>query len=387
MSVPSSIHSPAGNYSHAESKAKNGHRVTFGDTKSTAVSAVVARGESSSLRGELHLPEAALSHAAMLSDLAIAPGTPEDVLAAGLYVATRRARIDGRALIALAVEDTSPISRLLDLAPLAHVPKVGGLSVGAQRVDKALQRLWKSAGRCQAYLQGLFIPEAVETLGVWIEQFFGSPWFRSIYDGTMTKEQYVWTLANVHQFVRYTTRHIARSVAHSSDRELRRHWLRHLEGEVDHELIIEKDLAALGADVDFVVHDMVPNVSNYQFISLQESLVGFQQDPVVFMAAPFVAEGASSRLDKRFIDALHGVIATWGIENPRRATMFFASHIEYDGGGDGHWEATRKILERFLNNEKQLQRFLNAQRLAMDAFSRGYTSYHDEQALFGARPE
>jgi hypothetical protein len=325
-----------------------------------------------------------LSRCAYVSDVR---ATGRDAEAAALYMALRRARIMGRPTVATWGKPDSSAWVRLQLAKLSRVGSDADGTAGAQRLDISIYRAFAGAGAFQPQLKALFVSEAVETLDSWVSQFFASPWFESIYAGTMTREQYVYTLSNMHQFVRWTTRLIGRAVSLSSDRELRNHWLKHLDGEINHELIIEKDLEELGVDVNYVTDAMVPNLENQQFMVIQESLIGFHQDPVLFMAAPFVAEGFSARLDRNFMDALERVVRSWGVANPRRATLFFSSHIEYDGGGEGHWEATRRILERSLTDETLLQRFLNAQRLAMAAFTRSYTSYVEDLAIFGAQPQ
>lgn len=347
--------------------------------------AVVVSAEESGLEAETRLPVGDLARCAALSDLLVRASTGPEVLAATLYLALRRARILGYATVVTLADDSSPAWQLLNLVPLRHVAKKA-FTAGAQRLDIAIHRAWTASGSLKPALRALFVPEAVETLDRWMVGFFASSWFRAIYEGTMTREQYIYTLSNMHQFVRWTTRLIGRAIGHSDDRELRSHWLKHLNGEINHELIIEKDLAELGADVRYVTETMVPNVHNQQFLAVQESTIGFHQDPVLFMAPPFVAEGFSARLDKRFMDALDAVVKGWGISNPRHATMFFAAHIKYDGGDDGHWEIMRAILERYLSDDRQLQRFLNVTRLAMNSFSLSYSSYIEDLAVFTAHP-
>jgi len=320
-----------------------------------------------------------------LSDLCVRESTGPEVLAATLYLALRRARILGYASVVTLANDSSPTWQLLNMVPLRHVAKKAFIA-GAQRLDIAIHNAWTASGSLKPALRAMFVSEAVETLDLWVAGFFASPWFRAIHEGTMTREQYIYTLSSMYQFVRGTTRLIGRAVSHSDDRELRRHWLKHLHGEIDHELIIEKDLAELSADVRYVTDTMVPNVHIQQFLAVQESTIGFHQDPVLFMAAPFVAEGFSARLDKRFTDALHTVVKSWGISNPRRATMFLASHIDYDGGDDGHWETMRAIMGRYLADDAHLQRFLNVARLAMNSFSLSYSSYIEDLAVFTAHP-
>jgi hypothetical protein len=235
----------------------------------------------------------------------------------------------------------------------------------------------------------------VETLERWARPFFEGPWFRAVHEGTLSRQQYAYTIANQHLYVRWTTRLIGHAVANSHDRELRAHWIRHLGGEIDHEQLLESDLTALGMDVAFVQDAMAPSLGNREFMAMQESLIGFRRDPVMLMAAPLVAEGVASRLDQRFVEALYENVRRWGIENPKRATSFIVSHIHFDGGhkdedgehtDPGHWELTRRILERFLVDDAQLSWFLGAMRVCMDGFARSYRDYAEDLAIFAAKP-
>jgi hypothetical protein len=262
-------------------------------------------------------------------------------------------------------------------------PTSASSSVSAQRIDYAADNCWLvSDPVTRQALHERFVPEAVETLERWVRHFFTTRWFETLYSGRLSRQQYIYTLSNLHQFVRWTTRLIGRAVSHSHDRALRDHWLEHLRDEINHELIIEKDLKNLGVDPAYVAERMVPEPNTLQFMGVQESLIGFHGDPVLFMAAPFVAEGYGARLDERFMGALEESALGWGIKNPRLVTSFYASHISYDGGDDGHWALIRRILERYLTDHCQLQRFLSAVRAAADATERAYTAYIADLSVF-----
>lgn len=357
---------------------------------------LVTPAEESTLASRWGVPRGVLERGVVVSDVAL-DAAAGDNLPALMYMALRRARIWDRptVLSGVAVEDGP---RPAALAParfeLEALDNLSTFEVGArtyrplaQRVDLAIHRAWQATPEALIpSLRAHFVPETVETLDRWIARFFKTPWFRSILEGTMTKQQYIYTLSNQHQFVRWTTRLIGLAVRHSDDLALRNKWLHHLEEEVNHELLIEKDLAALGADVEYVTTHMVPNVANQQFMVTQESMIGFHADPVLFMAPPFAAEGFASRLDKEFIAATRRLVKSWGVENPKHATSFFASHVEFDGGDDGHWENTHRVLGDHLRTELKLKQFLNALRLSMNAFERSYTSYVEDLAIFTVKP-
>jgi hypothetical protein len=330
-----------------------------------------------------------------LADIYIDPSARAQATPVLMYLLLRRARIWQRQT-AVTYAETATLERdrpVLSWQPLSHLgalsPQQGAgarLPVG-QRVDIAMHQACAAMGAAERnFVQRLFVPEAVETLEIHIERFFRTDFFNAVYESRLSREQYIYSMSNLHQFVRYTTRLIGRAVSLSTDEDLRNHWLNHLSGEINHEKIIEKDLEHLGADVDYVVHHMVPNMHNQQFMVVQESAIAFHQDPVLFMAAPFSAEGWTARLDQRFMDGLHRSVRSWGIEQPRHVTGFLSSHINYDGGDDGHWEGTRRILDRYLTSDQMLQRFLNLVHLAMNAFENSYSSYVTEQRLWSATP-
>lgn len=360
------------------------------DGKPVARAVVTPADESTTLR-RLELPAGAVSKCAFVSDVALEPDAPADLRAALFYLCARRARIwDKVVLVAALAKDASPDSGsdVIALEPLQRIKpfELHGRSwaLSAQRVDIAVHRAWTAAPALQPTLQEQFVGEAVETLERWIGRFFQNSWFRAVREGTLTKEQYIYTLANLHQFVRWTTRHIGRAVGCSHDRAIRNKWLSHLREEVDHEIIIEKDLAALGADVDYVVRSMVPSLENHVFVAIQEASVAFHADPVLIMASPFVAEGFAAHLDQNFVTALRSTAKSWGIENPKQVTAFLCSHIEFDGGDDGHWDQTRRMLGEYLRTEEQFARFMNVVKICANAFDRSYSAYVDDLAIFSA---
>lgn len=369
-------------------------RITISRADGTCVaSAVVAPAEESSLLHRLGLPAEATSKCAFVSDVMLEAESTPSLRAALMYLCARRARIWDRSVLTAGLGKDGSMegaAALLDLQPLQNIKRFEAHRqtwlLCAQRTDIAIHRAWTAASEHHALLQQQFTAEAVETLERWMKRFFANSWFRAVREGTLTREQYIYTLSNLHQFVRWTTRHIGKAIACSDDRAIRNKWLDHLQGEVDHEIIIEKDLAALGADVDYVVRWMLPTVENHQFLVTQEAMVSFHADPVLIMASPFVAEGFTGHLDQSFLDDLRRTAKSWGIENPKQVTAFLASHVEFDGGDDGHWEQSRQMLDRFLRTEEQFALFMNVMRICQNAFDRSYSGYVDELAIFSASP-
>jgi hypothetical protein len=333
------------------------------------------------------LPPSRVASAAWLTDVARARdcrGEPAQALA--VYAALQRARIAGRHEVGATVvdDDATPLARALSLRAIAGLELVDVVGRGsfrhrAQRLDVALAGAY-------AATDGPIAPEfLVREVGAHMQRFFdriwASPWFRAVADNTLSRGQYVYTLSNMHQFVRFTTRILGRCVAHAHDPRLRVHFIRHLQEEVNHELIIERDLKALGEDVAFVLDRMSPNLATRQFMAAQESAIGFHEDPVLLLAAPLAAEGISGHLDQRFMDDLHANVRRWGVPDPQRVTRFYSSHIEFDGGDDGHWESTMKTLAQYVRTETELARFLSMLRVTTDAMVRCYASWIEDLAL------
>lgn len=375
-----------------------GIRISLFDGERCVATGTVFPAERSALPQLTGLHAADLGASIGIGELSIDPTAGATAISQLLYLLLRRGRIWERqtviTYVAPAVLDQGARDyNIVAWQPLTNLPVITDRASMtqrvpvAQRLDIAIHAAYQASGPDgQRFLQDFFVPEAVETLEIHIDRFFQTDFFKAVYASTLSREQYIYSMSNLHQFVRYTTRLIGRAVSLSNDEDLRNHWLHHLSGEINHEKIIEKDLANLGADVDYVVNHMVPNVHNQQFMVTQESAIAFYQDPVLFMAAPFSAEGWTARLDARFMDALHKAVRGWGVQNPRHVTGFLSSHINYDGGEDGHWETSRKILGRYIRSDQMLQRFTNLVHLAMNAFERSYTSYVQEQRLWSAAP-
>ena len=230
----------------------------------------------------------------------------------------------------------------------------------------------------------VLVDEIVRTLESYFVRIWETAWFRAVYEQRLSREAYVYTLGNMHQFVRFTTRLIGRCVAFSQDSWLRAHFARHLREEVNHELIIEQDLSHLGEDVAYVLEKMAPNAPTRRFMAAQESAIGFHQDPILMLAAPLAAEGIAGRLDPQFMHALHLNLERWGVAEPARATKFFSSHIEFDGGDDGHFAGTVLLLERYVRDEARLQLFLSFLSVSTDALLGSYDSWERDLRLFSA---
>lgn len=204
------------------------------------------------------------------------------------------------------------------------------------------------------------------------DKFYQNPWIQAIYNGNLTKNQYMESLANNYQFVKWTTRLLARVVSLTENEQLRNHYLEHLKGEINHEKIVERDLKKLGADIDYIKSAMVPNYNINKFMCVQESLSSFYNDPILFLAVPIAIESVTAHLTGDFLIALEKCISNWGIDNPKDAMRYLSSHIHTDGDPDGHWDQTMLSINNFLKTESQTIKFLNIIHMVLEAFTDGY---------------
>ncbi len=327
------------------------------------------------------IPEAHLKACTLVCRTTVEAGPhAEDVRGLLLYLALTRCRVAGRKILIASFDREAPEVARGRFAPIPGAPTMFATEVqyAAYQVFDSLSegaKIWAA--------EKLLTQELEETVKRRCHEFLNNAFFKAVFDGTISKNQYIDSVANNHQFVRWTTRLLGRIVGVTSDPVLRRSYIEHLGGEIDHELLLENDLRHLGADVDWVRLGMVPNVSIHQFMCVQESMSAFHQDPLLFLAVPFAIEGCTAFMGEAFLEALKRCIQGWGIAKPSTACTFLASHIQFDGGDDGHWEGSRKMFQRFLRREHELQRVLNVVHMVMDAVDRAYESYVETPDLTG----
>jgi hypothetical protein len=230
----------------------------------------------------------------------------------------------------------------------------------------------------------LLAAEVAETIRAWVAT--GTEWsfFKALRERTLSREQYVYMLSNMYQFVRHTTRVIGRAIGASADPDLRKHWINHLTGEVNHEVIIERDLAHLGEDVAYVKHSMAPGPRTQEFMAIQESMIAYYNDPILMMASPLAAEAVTAHLDQRFADDLLACIAGWGVKDPKRAAQFLISHMNTDGGEDGHWKMSIDALPRLIADEARLSLFLTTNGSSRRAIQGVFNACTDDMAVWSA---
>ncbi|MCX6116645.1 MAG: hypothetical protein NT027_03825 [Proteobacteria bacterium] len=226
-----------------------------------------------------------------------------------------------------------------------------------------------------------FINEIEREIKAGISKFYNGRFCQRVIEGKLSKSEYILSVSNNYQFVRWTTRLLARIACETSDRKLRNHYLSHLSGEVDHDVWLENDLRELGADVEYVRDEMVPNVHIGQFMSIQESAAAFYKDPIQFLAVPISIEAITAFMPKEFGKGLMQCISSWGLSNPSKACTFMMSHIYTDGGDDGHWAKTIEVLKENVITDKQRRTALLTIKMIFDAVYRAYDNYVDPLAV------
>jgi hypothetical protein len=280
---------------------------------------------------------------------------PEDVLAALIYHTLREARVVGCSLALIEGGDCAARVEkiLLKTTDFGHSNRI------VQRVDYGMFRAFAQSGsELQSALAEGFPSEIERTVEHHLMEFFtNGAWATTVRGGQLSRRQYVATLINLHSYVRFTTRLLGHCVGISEDRLLRAHYIEHLKGEINHECIIERDLTNLGEDVEYVTCSHQPTVSILHFMSIQESIIGFQRDPILFLACPIAAESFAAYVQADIVDGLVRSISDWGLSDPRDVTHFIRSHSGFDGGADGHWGMCIKVLANYVRAHERMQRF------------------------------
>jgi pyrroloquinoline quinone (PQQ) biosynthesis protein C len=333
---------------------------------------------------KIGVPLAALGSSALITNVRIEPGH-ERLAPALFYAAARRARIGGATTVLAPVRDlAAPDTAVLGLKATPH-PRAADHVLAAQRLDLVMHRTWNAMAESGTTPElALLAAEVEETIQRWVAG--GKEWsfFKALRERRLTREQYVYTVSNVYQFVRHTTRIIGRAISACADPDLRKHWIGHLQGEVNHEVIIERDLKHMGEDVDYVKNHMAPNRVTHEFMAIQESVIAYHNDPVLMMASPLAAEAVTAHLDEQFVDDLLHCAASWGIEEPKRACQFLISHMNTDGGEDGHWRMSIEALPKLIQSEARLAMFLTTNAASRRSIEGVFTAPVDDMAIWSA---
>jgi len=333
---------------------------------------------------KLAIRENALRASALVTNVRVEPGY-EQLLPALFYALGRRARIEGATTLIAPVRDADRgDAALLGLRATPH-PKLAEHVLAAQRIDLWMHKSWTAMAQSQtAPVPELLASEVEETIKRWTAT--GPEWsfFKALREQRLAREQYVNMLSNMYQFVRHTTRVIGRAIGASADPDLRKHWISHLNGEVNHEIIIERDLKHMGEDVDYVMRHMAPSGRTQEFMAIQESMIAYYNDPVLMMASPLAAEAVTAHMDQSFVDDLLRSAARWGVAEPKRACQFLISHMNTDGGEDGHWRMSIDALPKLIQSETRLSLFLTTNGSSRRAIQGVFNACVDDTAIWSA---
>lgn len=357
--------------------------------------ATVLHAEGSDFQARTRVAASQLERVAYVTRVHLASDAPAGTQSVLMYAALRAARAWGRDVAAfLMADDDTPTAKRYNLLTLNGLPRLDVAGTGAfraksQRLDLLLHQTSTEAAQAgQALEPSFLVQEIYDTL--YHNLFSKVPdarFFKAVEAGTLTREQYVYTLTQFHLFVRFTTRLLGRCVGHSPTTEMRTHFIQHLTGEVNHEIIIERDLEHLGEDPTYVKEVAQPNLPCREFMASQESAIGFYQDPLLLLVAPLAAEGVTGHLAPGFMKRLNANVASWGVANPEKATRFLGSHIDFDGGEDGHWQGNLDMLAKHLKTETLLRRFLTLLNVSAEGTLRQWDSYVGDVELWSARPQ
>lgn len=345
--------------------------------------AQIAPAEKSDLKDILKLPEESLAKSILISSVWVCPHNKDNLLPAILYFSLRRGRILQRKHVVSLVKNLE--GAIVNSFKLKEFAKSynSELTPVAQALDYAIYQSYQQChGEALTIVKRHFMSEVQETVERWIKQFFQGSWAQAIVQEKISKEQYIATLCHWHQFVRQTTQHIARAVANAANRELRNHYIHHFKGEINHELLIEHDLKHFNCDLDFLLHFQMPSEATKEFMAVQESTIGFYQNPVLLLACPLAAEGMTASIKPAFLEALYRRIASWGIANPQDAARFLSSHVHTDGGDDGHWSRVLTMIGKYIDNEQLLQNFLSVLNVAMHTYERAHNANIDDYKMW-----
>ena len=330
------------------------------------------------------IPPSSLATTALITNVRIDPGY-ERLLPALFYAIGRRARIEGATTLLAPVRDLNASdTAVLGLRPTPH-GAIADHQLAAQRIDLFMHRTWSAMVENGTTPElTLLANEVEETIQRWVAG--GKEWsfFKALREHRLAREQYVYTLSNTYQYVRHTTRVIGRAIGASADPELRKHWIGHLNGEINHEVIIERDLKHMNEDVDYVMRHMAPSRVTQEFMAIQESMIAYHNDPVLMMASPLAAEAITAHLDQQFVDDLLTCAKSWGIEEPKRACQFLISHMNTDGGEDGHWRMSIEILPKLIRDEARLSMFLTTNASSRRAIEGVFRDPVDDMAIWSA---
>lgn len=338
----------------------------------------------SKLLQKYNVAEKQLENCWFIDSIWISPDVPvSKIIPLALYSAIKEARINFKDIVLTVknVKSTFPIMTFLKGQEVKKIDE-NNILLG-QKVEYALFNLANDLPEdASSFITQEFVSDMYKMFFLYNEKFNNGAWCKAIYNRTMTKNQYISSHFNLHSYVEHTTRICARAIAFCGDLFLRNNYIEHFKGEVNHEILIQKDLVHLGVDVDYLKNYYIPNTKTKGFMALQESTIGFYQDPVLLLACPFVAEGISAHFDDDLLVGMEELITSWGVSEPEKAMRFWSSHVKFDGGDDGHWEDVMSVIPRYVKTEHERQKFISIAKFAMDSLYNSFNSNIEENLIW-----
>ncbi|MBP9722896.1 MAG: hypothetical protein KBD64_07045 [Gammaproteobacteria bacterium] len=365
----------------------SGEIITIKDESKKTIAVINSYPASESSLLQKHYSKQELSNSWFIDSIWLCPDRAlSEVAPLAIYTAVKTARVYNKD-IAITIKDKNTTFPIMTLMKAKDIKTLDNKNILiGQKVDYILLSIVESLQEeAEDYIVYEFIQDMYKMFFKWYDKYNEGKWCTAIINKTLTKQQYISTLYNLHSYVQYTTRLCARAIAFSNDAFLRNNYIEHFRGEINHEILIEKDLQQLGEDVEYLKKYYIPNIKTKAFMTLQESTIGFYQDPVLLLACPFVAEGVSANFRTELLDNLEEIIGSWGIKNlkdPGKAMRFLNSHVKFDGGEDGHWKGVIEILPMYVKTEFDRQRFISIAKFGMDSILNSFDSNVDENLIW-----
>ena len=299
-----------------------------------------------------------------------------------LYICFSRYRRQGRERMVAFSEETSNASRhVMDMVRIENSKNrdVGGYDVGCYESD-INYICYRALERAPEQIKNFLLrTEAVDDLEYYtklrVKKFYSGSFYKKVVDGTLSKQAYIESLAHTHCYVRWTTRILAQQLVSLNQTKFFKEIAKHLNEEIGHPEMIIENLESCGASgnyIDYVKNGMVANRYVDTFMSTQEAAVSWRRDPIAFMGVPVAIEAITAFMPTEFRDGLVKCSNSWGLVNPKKATSFWLSHLEFDNPHNGHWARTIGILRDVLTSETQVIQIRNYIDTVISNISAGY---------------
>lgn len=170
---------------------------------------------------------------------------------------------------------------------------------------------------------------------VWKERLFSHPLWRSLADGTATREQFVGWLLESYHFIEGVTLRLPSVIAATADPRTRRHFVKHFREEFDHHHFFMRSLNAIGIS-SRTVHASRPLPGTEAVLNWMRHCG--RSDPLAYAACSGFLEstGADRGIARRFFDVLAENYD--GPSAPVVTPLAAHAHLDEDYGHGGFLE-------------------------------------------------